>query len=625
VQNGNDLYQQGLGRETAGDMQGAIQIFERIVRDFSSNRALTARALLQLGRWSELLQQQQARAYYERVIREFAGQRDQRELVAEARTRLRNLELKAPEVTRTAMTVRPVLGFNGELLAVSPDDTQAIVMDYTKGENLAVYDFSSRKRRLLTGLDWFVGQTYFAAWSPDSRSVAYQHVTYRVEQMKEPAFDLRVVTLTGESYVVHHSEGSSVVQPVGWTPDGATLVVVVQRPDKSWAVGTLPATGGDFTPLRSLGWSYHWIEATPRLSPDGRFIVYLEGERGLRHVHVVSLDGRNAHRITDDPGDDFAPLWSPDGRRLAFTRNRLGAVSLWTVAVEDGKPVGSAVKLKEGMQSAHSIDWTKRGIFFGQQTNTRDLYTVPVDPIDGHATGSPRLIPFSRTGRNLIPAWSPDGEKLAFMSSALAQPNARYVVVMPADGGEAREFPIPTRWENSQAPSDLRWFGDGRGLGFSGISSRGVPSVFRLVLETGEWETIPLSGEDYRPQTRTEWNTDGSVFYFARSRSGNAGVFERAANGGAERLIYRPSTPVIAFPTLEFGPDRKSLAFDERTAEANNKLRTRIVILDVETGKARTLMEEVTQSADPWPFSLMSWTPSGDLLVRRNRASLPKF
>jgi tetratricopeptide (TPR) repeat protein len=85
MQNGNDLYQQGLARETAGDIKGAVQIFERIVRDYSSNRALSARALVQLGRWSDLLGQDQARQHYERVIREFA---DQKEAVAEARSRL---------------------------------------------------------------------------------------------------------------------------------------------------------------------------------------------------------------------------------------------------------------------------------------------------------------------------------------------------------------------------------------------------------------------------------------------------------------------------------------------------------------------------------------------------------
>src|SRR5688572_30977923 len=82
VQNGNDLYQQGLARETAGDIKGAIQIFERIVRDFSSNRTLAARALVQLGRWSDLLGQEEARKYYERVTREFA---DQKDAAAEAR------------------------------------------------------------------------------------------------------------------------------------------------------------------------------------------------------------------------------------------------------------------------------------------------------------------------------------------------------------------------------------------------------------------------------------------------------------------------------------------------------------------------------------------------------------
>ena len=85
VQNGNDLYQQGLARETAGDIKGGIQIFERIVRDFSSNRTLAARALVQLGRWSDVLGQDQARKYYERVTREFA---DQKDAAAEARARL---------------------------------------------------------------------------------------------------------------------------------------------------------------------------------------------------------------------------------------------------------------------------------------------------------------------------------------------------------------------------------------------------------------------------------------------------------------------------------------------------------------------------------------------------------
>ena len=60
-QNGKDLYQQGLARETAGDLKSAIDIFERIVRDYLSDRPLTARALVQLGRWFDSLGEDQAR------------------------------------------------------------------------------------------------------------------------------------------------------------------------------------------------------------------------------------------------------------------------------------------------------------------------------------------------------------------------------------------------------------------------------------------------------------------------------------------------------------------------------------------------------------------------------------
>ena len=85
-------------------------------------------------------------------------------------------------------------------------------------------------------------------------------------------------------------------------------------------------------------------------------------------MHVVSLDGRDAHRITDDPADDLAPLWSPDSRYLAFTSNRGGTVSLWTVEVQGRQAGRSPMKLKDGMQSARLIDWAGRGIFYDQQT-----------------------------------------------------------------------------------------------------------------------------------------------------------------------------------------------------------------------------------------------------------------
>jgi Tol biopolymer transport system component len=210
---------------------------------------------------------------------------------------------------------------------------------------------------------------------------------------------------------------------------------------------------------------------------------------------------------------------------------------------------------------------------------------------------------------------------MAFVSSAAAEPNRRFVVVLPDDGGQAREFLIPT---TSGLNQDLRWFGDGRGLGLSGFDTRGAPAVFRLLLETGEWKTIPLAERAFL--TRTEWNHDGSAFYLGRPTPGknesDGGIVERAVNGDAERLVYR-SAGGGGIQALQFSPDRKWLAFTESRYDGNPGT-IGIVVADVGTGETRpVLVEKRTDSNNELSeVHLISWTPSGDLLVHKLYGSL---
>jgi Tol biopolymer transport system component len=73
-----------------------------------------------------------------------------------------------------------------------------------------------------------------------------------------------------------------------------------------------------------------------RFSPDGGTIAYHSTRTGNAEVFLHHLDGSPETRITDNPGWDVCPDWSPDGRRLVFASNRLGGTFKLFIANRDG-------------------------------------------------------------------------------------------------------------------------------------------------------------------------------------------------------------------------------------------------------------------------------------------------
>jgi Tol biopolymer transport system component len=139
------------------------------------------------------------------------------------------------------------------------------------------------------------------------------------------------------------------------------------------------------------------------------------------------------------------------------------------------------------------------------------------------------------------------------------------------------------------------------------------------MLETGEWDISPLSLRSGYPLIWAEWNHDGSAYYFGRvSLTGgndyDIGIFEREVNGDTERLVYRTNSRTV-LRTLLFSPDRKWLAFKSSgNTDGKTPLPERILVVDVRTGESRVLF---TAPNDVAFLNLVSWTPSGDLLVHQ--------
>ena len=72
----------------------------------------------------------------------------------------------------------------------------------------------------------------------------------------------------------------------------------------------------------------------PAISPDGTQIAFsFKGD-----IYTVATNGGRANQITTNPAHDTRPIWSPDGKQIAFASDRLGGMDIYLVDKEGGIP-----------------------------------------------------------------------------------------------------------------------------------------------------------------------------------------------------------------------------------------------------------------------------------------------
>ena len=154
----------------------------------------------------------------------------------------------------------------------------------------------------------------------------------------------------------------------------------------------------------------------PRLSPDGTRVA-LDIRDQQNDIWIWDLARQTLQRLTNDPGPNRLPVWTPDGTRVAFTAERDGVESVYWQAF-DGS--GTMERLSSGTQTQGPNSFSPDG--------TQLIFSTPLDPADCDL-GVIALGP-TRTATMLLHSAasetngeiSPDGRWLAYESNESGRP-----------------------------------------------------------------------------------------------------------------------------------------------------------------------------------------------------------
>lgn len=145
------------------------------------------------------------------------------------------------------------------------------------------------------------------------------------------------------------------------------------------------------------------------IDPTGKYLAVVMSVNGQTEIFISRRDGRRLQQITNHPGIDIAPSWSPDGGRLVFVSDRTGAPQLYIVD-RDGSNLRRLTF--EGSYNSGPA-WSPDGNWIVYETRTGGQFDLWL--IDPAGQANAPLIVHPRSDEQ--PSWSPDGRKVVFSST----------------------------------------------------------------------------------------------------------------------------------------------------------------------------------------------------------------
>jgi len=226
----------------------------------------------------------------------------------------------------------------------------------------------------------------------------------------------------------------------------------------------------------------------PKWSPDGTKIAFASTRHVYYEIYVMNADGTGQTRLTNNSDiNDYLLAWSPDGTKIAFSR--AGVDGVFDIYVMNADGTGQT-RLTNNPASEHGPAWSPDGTKIAFNANWDGNWEIYVMNADG--TNPIRLT--NNPADDYWPAWSPDGTKIAWRSGSFE------IYVMNADGTGVTQLTNQNVPGGANYPS---WSPDGTKIVFHSEVSWANDIYVMNADGTGVTQLTSYSGVDGTPDWQT--------------------------------------------------------------------------------------------------------------------------